>query len=199
MPAKRTMTFQLEPHHRDVPDEELIQDLRRVAVELNVGRVTIDQYNSCGQFHATTLTRCFGSWFRALDLAGLQRTRNLNISSEDLFQNLTEVWLELGRQPRYSDIESGESRFSAGTYENRFGGWRNALQAFVTWAKGSGACRCKFRWREASESPNIQIGKLASTGSRASARRRNTPYVRGTTRTRRTTSRGSRRTLGKGR
>lgn len=128
------MKFELEPHHRDIPDEDLIADLSRVAAEMLKKRVTIDQYNERGKYHATTLTRRFGSWFTALELAGLQRTRNLNISNEVLFENLAELWLKLGRQPRYADIEGARSRFSAGTYEKRFGAWRKALEAFVSWA-----------------------------------------------------------------
>jgi hypothetical protein len=128
------MKFRLEPHHRNVPDDELIQDLSRVAAELGSRRVTIDQYNERGQFHATTLTRRVSSWFKVLATAGLEKTRNLNISNEELFENLAEVWPKVGRQPRYGDIEGGESRFSAGTYEKPFGTWRKALEAFVSWA-----------------------------------------------------------------
>ncbi len=83
------MRFELEPHHRDTPDDTLLADLRHVAVETKSSSVTIDQYNERGQYHATTLTRRFGSWFKALDLAGLSRTRNLNIPNEELFENLT--------------------------------------------------------------------------------------------------------------
>jgi len=128
------MKFKLEPHHRDTPDDELIGDLARVGAELGVSRVTIDQYNAHGRFHATTLTRRFGSWFKALEMAGLEKTRNLGITNEELFENLAGVWLRLGRQPRYDDIEGKESRYSAGTYANRFGSWRKSLEAFVAWA-----------------------------------------------------------------
>lgn len=128
------MKYQLEPHHRDVPDEELLADLTQVAKELGKNCVTIDEYNDRGRFHATTLTRRFGSWFAATDKVGLGRTRNLNIPNEDLFANLVEVWTRLGRQPRYQDLKPGSSRFSSGTYEKRFGTWRKALEAFVRWA-----------------------------------------------------------------
>ncbi len=74
------MKFVLESHHRNVPDDELLTDLKSVASELDKPKVTIDEYNERGKFHATTLTRRFGSWFVALEKAGLQRTRNLNIS-----------------------------------------------------------------------------------------------------------------------
>jgi hypothetical protein len=128
------MKYELEPFHRDIPDEELLADLRRVAEELGKNRVTIDEYNERGSFHATTLTRRFGSWFVATDRAGLSRTRNLNIPNEELFTNLVELWTRLGRQPRYQDLKPGTSRFSSGTYEKRFGTWRKALAAFVNWA-----------------------------------------------------------------
>ena len=128
------MQFELEPHHRDVPDQELIDDLARVANEINASTVTIDTYNERGRFHATTLTRRFGSWFKALELAGLKKTRNLNIPNELLFENLVDVWTKLGRQPKYNDLTKDISHYSSGTYEKRFGSWRKALEAFVSWA-----------------------------------------------------------------
>jgi hypothetical protein len=128
------MKYELEEFHRNVSEGELLADLTRVASELGKSRVTIDEYNDRGAFHSTTLARRFGSWFAATDKAGLCRTRNLNIPSEDLFANLVDLWTALGRQPRYSDLRPGASRFSSGTYEKRFGGWTKALQAFVVWA-----------------------------------------------------------------
>ncbi len=128
------MPFQLEPYHRDTTDAELIEDLRRVAAEAGASTVTIDRYNDCGRFHATTLTRRFGNWFKALERAGLEKTRDLNIPNEALFQNLVEVWTRLGRQPKYNDLTKEVSAYSSGTYEKRFGRWRRALEAFVDWA-----------------------------------------------------------------
>ena len=127
------MKFELENFHRYVPDQSLVEDLIRVANQINKDKVTIDEYNERGQFHSTTLTRRFGSWFKALELAGLKKTRNLNIKNEELFSNLVEVWTLLGRQPKYSDLTREYSKYSSGTYENRFGTWRKALEAFVIW------------------------------------------------------------------
>lgn len=128
------MRFELESHHRDVPNEELIAELQCVANLLGAHTVTIDQFNEHGKFHSTTLSRRFGSWFKALEAAGLKRTRNLHITNEELFENLVAVWLKLGRQPKYQDCTKEHSSFSAGTYEYRFGTWRKALEAFVAWA-----------------------------------------------------------------
>lgn len=151
------MSFELEPHHRDIPDQELINDLVRVANDINASTVTIDTYNEKGRFHATTLTRRFGSWFKALELAGLKKTRNLNISTESLFENLVEVWTKLGHQPKYNDLSKIVSLYSSGTYEKRFGTWRKALEAFVLWAN------------EGISPPSIQIapsGVVGRSGSR---------------------------------
>ena len=127
------MKFQLESHNRNVPDQDLIDDLKRVADELGNDKVTIDEYNDRGKYHNSTLNRRFGSWFKALEKAGLKKTRTLNISSEELFENLVEVWANLGRQPKYNDLTKDVSKYSSGTYEKRFGGWRKSLEAFVAW------------------------------------------------------------------
>ena len=128
------MKFELEPYHRNVSNEDLIADIKRVADELGKRSVTIDEYNELGKFHNTTLTRRFGSWFKVLKTADLEKTRNLNIPNKELFDNLVEVWLRLGRQPKYNDLIKGISKYSVRTYEKHFGGWRKALEFFVKWA-----------------------------------------------------------------
>ena len=127
--------YELEPHHRNVSNEAFLADLKRVAAEIGRDTVTIDQYNERGQYHASSLIRRFKSWFQTLEQAGLRPSRSpLNIPDEDLFRNLVNVWAKLGRQPKYDDLTSQMSQYSAGTYEKRFGGWRRALEAFVRWA-----------------------------------------------------------------
>jgi hypothetical protein len=126
------MVFKLEEINRFLSDDELIHDLKRVAAELNKTKVTLEEYNAKGKYHSTTLTRRFGSWFTCLELAGLQPTRSpINIPEEELFDNLRQVWTALGRQPRYDDLTRSISKYSAATYEKRFGSWNKALRAFV--------------------------------------------------------------------
>lgn len=125
------MNFELQKHNHNIPNDELLSDLRRVADELGKSP-TLEEYNQNGEFHSSTLTRRFGNWFRALERAGLAATRSpLNISVADLFENLEEVWRRLGHQPRYREVQKPISKYSAATYENRFGSWQGALQAFV--------------------------------------------------------------------
>jgi len=116
----------------DVPDDELLADLNQVAATLASRTITQRQYSQHGRFSPGTLYRRFGSWFKALSLAGLDRTRNLNISDEEWFENLANVWEALGRQPRYGEVARPLSKYSAGGYATRFGSWRGALEAFVS-------------------------------------------------------------------
>lgn len=92
------------------------------------------EYEREGTFHPGTLTRRFRSWFRVLELSGLKESRSrLDISDAELFDNLRSVWTTLARQPRYDEVRSPISKYSAGTYENRFGTWNKALKAFIEW------------------------------------------------------------------
>ena len=125
------MKFELDKHNRNTPDQDLLNDLIEVAKELGKDKVTIDEYNERGKFHSTTLTRRFGNWFKSLEKAGLEKTRNLNIPDEELFENIETVWLKLGRQPRYQEMTKPLSKYSSGTYEKRYGSWRQALERFV--------------------------------------------------------------------
>ena len=110
------MNFELEDYHRNTPDEDLIKDLIRVSKLLEKDRVTIDEYNKNGEYHATTLTRRFGSWFKASEKAGLKKTRTLGVTDEEYFKNLEEVWIKLGKQPRFRDMEKPLSKYVAGAY-----------------------------------------------------------------------------------
>ena len=97
----------------------------------------MDEYNEYGRFHSSTLTRRFGSWFKCIELADLSPSRSkTGISDEELFEELEKVWVKFGKQPSYAQMRDF-SMFFIGTYEKRFGGWRNALSAFVNYINGN--------------------------------------------------------------
>jgi 5-methylcytosine-specific restriction endonuclease McrA len=112
----------------------LLADLRRSAKALGRETLTISEYEQAGKTHPSTMQRRFGSWSKALELAGLQPSRSkIGISDDELFENVKSLWIDLGRQPRYSEVKIPASKFSAGTYEKRFGSWSKALGKFVEW------------------------------------------------------------------
>jgi len=112
-------------------DEDIIADLKRVAQIMNKATLKRDEYSLYGEYHASTLTRKYGSWNNVLELAGMELNLQRNFSNEEMFEEIERVWTILGRQPTTTDINSGISKYSLNSYARRFGGWRKALEAFV--------------------------------------------------------------------
>ncbi len=130
--------FQIRLRRRGIPKQEILEDLRRVSELIGGGSVTRVQYDQQGQFGATTVLRNFGTWNEALKAADIQIANRQDISNEELFENLAEVWTRLGRQPfgREMSDKSLGSKFATGTYEKRFGSWNNGLLAFAQYISG---------------------------------------------------------------
>ncbi len=134
------MKFEIELQHRNVPDEELIEDLQKVAQRTGRNTVTRAEYARLGKYHPNTLIRRFGSWFKVLEMAGLEDSRSrFNINDEELFDNIKDVWISLGRQPKREEIKSSLSKYSPSPYERRFGSWTKALKAFIEYINDESA------------------------------------------------------------
>ena len=131
--------FEINLRRRNIPNKELAADIRRIAESIGQTTLTAAVYDEKGKFGKTTILRRFGTWNKALEAAGLRIVLTLNNKEETLFENLTDVWQKLGRQPVGSDMEKavGLSRFALGTYEKRFGSWNKALQAFGDFVNNS--------------------------------------------------------------
>ena len=130
------MPLELEPYHQGVSDQELIDDLRRVANKVpRDQRITQNYYTDHGKYHACSFVRRFSGWLSALKKAGIETTRTYAIPVDELFVNLYEVWLRLGRQPYSTEMRRPLSRHGLGPYKRAFGGsYRRALREFVKWA-----------------------------------------------------------------
>ena len=127
------MKFELETFNRNVTDQELLQDLASVyAMLVQQGKsLTFRSYKEFGKYSAHTIAVRFGSWNDGLRKAGLSPNEEKNVSIEALFDNLKLVWIAKGRQPVYRDMSDPPSQYTASIYNDRFGGWRSALEQFV--------------------------------------------------------------------
>ena len=127
------MYYRFTDQRNRLTDQELLDDLRRVARRLRKSFVSQREYPQHGRSWPSVMIRRFGSWNRALRAAGL-KPRRTNIPTEELFKNLRRVWDTLGRQPLKSELRRTLSEVSADTYQQRFGSWNGAVKAFVAWA-----------------------------------------------------------------
>lgn len=126
------MNFKLKLNRRNIPEEELIADLKRVQEKLNCSLTKV-LYDKHGKFSSGTYERRFDTWSSALKKAQLKVNSPKNLTDKDLFINLEEIWIKLGRQPKYNEIKKPLSKYSIGPYHTRFGQWNQALRAFIDW------------------------------------------------------------------
>ena len=123
----------LEIRHKiNIAENELIEDIKRVAQQCSIEPLTASQYNQLGKFNSATYTKKYGSWNNALSKAGLQITAyKQKLTEEELFNNMALVWANIGRQPKQKDFHPPMSTISCDVYVRRYGSWRSALEAFV--------------------------------------------------------------------
>ncbi len=107
-----------------------LDDLKRIAQMLNKNTVSQSDYEEHGIYSIKPFRKNYDTWAEALIKAGLEVPQ---FSNEDFFENLEQIWRSLGRQPKYSELIKPQSKFSAKAYYQRFGSWRKALEAFVTY------------------------------------------------------------------
>ena len=127
------MEFKLKDFHYNTSDEELLDDLRKAAHKLERSYITSREYDETGKFTSGTIHRRFGTWNKALQIAGLDviLIKNQNISDKNLFENIEKIWISVGQQPTYRDVQPPISMYSIHHYRSKFGTWRNAREAFV--------------------------------------------------------------------
>jgi hypothetical protein len=156
--------FELNHDKRNISDDDLLSDLRRVATEQSEQQVKQRTYTEYGKYGVTTVIRRFGSWNTAVKTAGLEPTVERNIPDDKLFSALYDLWVVLGRQPSYSEVQSPACPFHVTTYERRFGSWRQTLEAFIFYANSenmaSPAVAADFSRvasRRTSRSPDLRL------------------------------------------
>lgn len=117
-----------------VSDEEILLDMQHAARSAGTSVLSQRLYSEFGRYDATTCSRRFGSWNRAVTAAGLEIANEVNIPDERLFENLMLLWEHYGRQPRRAELAEPPSRVSWGAYRRRFGSWMDGLTQFVAYA-----------------------------------------------------------------
>jgi hypothetical protein len=112
---------------RTVSDEELLEDLKRVASKLEKSP-SQREYNTYGDHSPTTYTNRFGGWNDAKAAANLSRTNACGLSDEELLKDVKRVALMLEKSPTQREYDT-HGDYHHDTYNNKFGGWNNTKAA----------------------------------------------------------------------
>lgn len=129
------MDFKLRTNARYFSNEAVLDDLKQVAKKLGKNTVSNHEYPKYGKFSIKVFRNRYGSWNKALQAAGLDTRKEFNLTHETLFENLEKVWLTLGRQPFYGEMNVPLSRYTVKPYVTRWGGWMKACEAFIRYKK----------------------------------------------------------------
>lgn len=95
----------------------MLDDLKKTAQKMGKSTLTASEYKENGRWHPNTPIRLFKTWNNALSEAGLEIQKRVNISEEELFENLQSIWVHIGRQRYIGDIKKPFSKIDASVYK----------------------------------------------------------------------------------
>ena len=125
------------PRLKRVTREELIEAIKAYAAESGETPRLDDVAGRLDVNRSTILSR-FGSWPILLKEVGLQSVPlGRRYTDEECYENIVELWTHYGRQPKFHELNSALSRVGSKAYVLRWGGWRAALGAFVSYINQS--------------------------------------------------------------
>lgn len=126
-----TERMRLQPG-RTMSNQELLAQIRDIATRLGKTSLSGADIGAHSDINQRLLASRFGSVSKALRHAGIaQVPHGRRHTEEEIFENLLSVWTHYGRPPTHSEMDRLPSTVGSNTYIKRYGGWRNALKAFV--------------------------------------------------------------------
>ena len=125
------MKFELNEYHRNVSDEELIEDVKKTAKSLSKCTLTGVEYDKYGTYHSSTITRRFGSWKTVLEKSGLDTKKHsfkLSYSDAEIVNDLKRVADALGKETLTRKEYKSHGQFCPDTLIKHYGSWNNMLR-----------------------------------------------------------------------
>jgi len=116
----------------DYSDVSLLEELRRVASEFKGQRLTRDAFNELSRVHVSTLNNRFGSWWNALDVAGISSTiapRPRRLTRQLVLEEIQACERETSGASATIGEVARRLSVAESTITRKFGKWSNLLDA----------------------------------------------------------------------
>lgn len=126
------MEFKLNEYNRNLSEEDLLDDIKRVAEKLKIKYLSRKIYEKNGKFSATPFIKRYGSWITVLEKAGLSTIRDKEdfnkITTEDLIIDIQSVANILNRRTLTTGDYKKNGKYRIQTVLSRFNNcWNTAL------------------------------------------------------------------------
>ena len=125
------MKFELNDYHRNISDQELIQDVQDVAKSLGKDTLTRSEYSLHGKYCDSTLRRRFGSWKKVLEACNLETVGHnfkCNISNEEMITDLKRVAGIVNLESPTRESYDKYGKYHSATLCRKYGSWNNVLK-----------------------------------------------------------------------
>ena len=116
----------------DYSNEAILNEIRRVAQIVQHTTLSLTEFRKHSRVSATTISRRFGGWEKALQAAGLGSrfdSSNKPVSVDEVLAELQRVSKLLSVQALSREQFNIHARFSDDTVRKRFGTWHKAMKA----------------------------------------------------------------------
>ena len=148
------MEFKLNDWKPNLTDEEIIEDINKVANKLGVDYISLSTYKREGKYSQSAISGHFGTWKNALQIAGLRVERSKDelkvIKDEDYAKDLIRVAKLNNKDTVTYEEYKRDGKYSNEHIFDRFGGlWDNALE--FAGLKPTGLARHKITEQEVLE------------------------------------------------
>ena len=122
------MEFTLNEYHRNISDEEFLEDLRRVAQIMESEGLTMTDYSLHGKYHPSTIAKRFGGWRTAIKLAGLSLNKawskhDFCEKEEDFLQDMERVADFFGKDHITTGDYLQYGKYDRGAMLRKYGSW----------------------------------------------------------------------------
>lgn len=125
----KSIKFEFRENHRNISDDELINDIKNISNKLNCKELTTSRYNTYGKYHSSAICRRFGSWNKALEKANLKikKEQRYQITKDELVQDIKLTAKKLNKDTMFYSEYQKYGKYSIKPILRVFGSWSNAL------------------------------------------------------------------------
>jgi HNH endonuclease/Homing endonuclease associated repeat len=130
--ARADIVQDIAPHLKQITREKVIEAIQAYATEFSGESPTLDEIAKRLGFARDTILRKFGKWTDLLSSVAMKPVPlGRRYSDEECFENIVALWTHYGRQPHFIELNRPPSAVGSKANVLRWGGWRNALAAFI--------------------------------------------------------------------